>query len=222
MAVVSFSQRLTSNTNFVRLGADRAQAAFNAANGIGVIPDAVARHVNPPTWPSLKKFDNDNLGVAFSPLGGSPDPQYIWDLPTADGQSAAFAIASNPLTIPRVYSVFLNAFADNAMKAKIELFELIDGSFVKAAPQPAGLDEFLLIAGDPNNPAVGLTINDPPFTFQDNRVYSTIINAPAGTKIVVSFEVANYLIQPQYASNPSSLNNPAGLQFIVDIYGFSS
>lgn len=40
------------------------------------------------------------------------------------------------------------------MEAKIELFEEIGGTFVKVSPQPEGLDEFLLIAGEPNNPAV--------------------------------------------------------------------
>lgn len=111
------------------------------------------------------------------------------------------------------------------MEAKIELFEEIGGTFVKVSPQPEGLDEFLLIAGEPNNPAVGLTINNPPFTFQDTRVYSTRFTTPDNLpsvsrtfKIVVSFEVTNYLQQPIYSSNPSSLNNPAALQFMVDIF----
>ncbi|CAH0166132.1 hypothetical protein SRABI80_00986 [Peribacillus frigoritolerans] len=111
------------------------------------------------------------------------------------------------------------------MEAKIELFEEIGGTFVKVSPQPEGLDEFLLIAGEPNNPAVGLTINNPPFTFQDTRMYSTRFTTPDNIpsvsrtfKIVVSFEVTNYLQQPIYSSNPSSLNNPAALQFMVDIF----
>jgi pectin methylesterase-like acyl-CoA thioesterase len=93
------------------------------------------------------------------------------------------------------------------------------------SPQPEGLDELLLIAGEPNNPAVGLTINNPPFSFLDTRVYSTRFTTPDNSpsvsrtfKIVVSFEVTNYLQQPIYSSNPSSLNNPAALQFMVDIY----
>jgi hypothetical protein len=233
MAIRRF-QRLTSNTTDVFIGANSAQAAMNAANNTGSQPDPVARHVNPPSWPSLQKFDNDDSVQPFSPFGGVPNPDYIWDLPTSDGQTVAFAVASNEFTLfggsvntLLSFSVFLGAFADNAMEAKIELFEQIpqmEGPFVKVSPQPEGLDEFLMIAGDPNNPAVGLTINDPPFTFQDIRMYSTSFAAPIVTggrrtfKIVVSFKVTNYLIQPQFASAPSSLNNPAGLQFMVDIY----
>ena len=221
MTIIPFD-RLTSNTTEVFLGADRAQAAFNAANSIGVSPDAVARYA---TWSSLKKFDNDTTSQPFSPFGAVTNPEYIWNQPTSDGQTAAFAIASNEFIAESDFSVFLGAFADNAMEAKIELF-ISSGPgnpFTKASPQPDGLDEFLLIAGEPNNPAVGLTINNPPFTFQDIRMFSTVFTSPipvldSSFKIVVSFEGTNYLIQPQYASNPSSLNNPAGLQFIVDIY----
>jgi hypothetical protein len=228
MAISPF-QRLVSNTGDVFLGSSRDQAAINAANNTGDHPDAVARRINPPTWPSVQKFDNDTTAQPFSPFGSVPNPEYIWDQPTSDGQTAAFAIASQPFTVPAgspfSFSVFLSAFADNAMEAKIELFEQIGGTFVKAAPQPSGLGELLLIAGEPNNPAVGLTINGPPFSFEDIRIYSTRFDAPSPTgltprifKIVVSFEVTNYLIQPQFASNPSNLNNPAGLKFFVDIY----
>ncbi|SIS01116.1 hypothetical protein SAMN05878482_1096 [Peribacillus simplex] len=219
--------RLVSNTATVFLGADRAQAALNAANFTGDNPDPVSRRVDPPTWPSLQKFDNDDSTQSFSPFGGVPNPDYIWDLPTSDGQTTAFAVSTGSfLTLPATTSIFtvsLVAFADNAMEAKIELFERTGGvgsPFAKAFPQPEGLDEFLLIAGKPNNPAVGLTIDSPPFTFQDIRMYSTHFTAPeiGVFKIVVSFKGTNYLIQPQYASTPSSLNNPAGLQFMVDIY----
>ncbi|MDQ0879241.1 hypothetical protein [Peribacillus sp. V2I11] len=93
------------------------------------------------------------------------------------------------------------------MNAKIELYKEIGGSFVIASPQPSGVGCFLLIAGDPNNPAVGLTIDDPSYTFQDNRVYSTRFTSPSTPpvpsvfKIVVSFELTDYLIQPIYSSN---------------------
>jgi hypothetical protein len=114
--------------------------------------------------------------------------------------------------------MFINA-------TKIELFEEIGGSFVKVALQPSGLGEFLLIAGEPNNPAVGLTINNPPFDFEDIRMYSTSFTTPDNLpsvsrtfKIVVSFEATNYLQQPIYSSNPSSVNNPAGVQFDIDNY----
>ncbi|WP_246289144.1 hypothetical protein [Bacillus haikouensis] len=188
------------------------------------------RRVNPPTWPSLQKFDNDTTAQPFSPFGSVPNPEYIWNQPTSDGQTVAFAIASEQFTVPAgqtaSFSVSLDAFADNAMGAKIELFEEIDGgSFVKTIPQPSGLGEFLMIAGDPNNPAVGLTIDGPPFTFEDIRVYSTRFTIPQSLpsiprtfKIVVSFVATNYLQQPIYSSNPSSVNNPAGLQFIIDLY----
>ncbi|ULM99889.1 hypothetical protein L8956_26590 (plasmid) [Peribacillus frigoritolerans] len=221
---ISPFQRLVSNTSDVFLGVGREQAAMNAANNTGNHPDLVDRFLRCPQWPSINKYDNDTTTQSFSPFGGDSNPDYIWDLPTSDGQTVAFAIASDQFTIPAgstaSFSVSLAAFADNAMEAKIELFERIGGSFVKAAPQPSGLGDLLLVSGDPNNPAIGLTINDPPFTFQDIQVYSTRFTAPSSKilKIVLSFEATNYLIQPQFASNPSSLNNPAGLQFVVDIY----
>jgi hypothetical protein len=226
---ISPFQRLVSNTDTVFLGTSRDQAAMNAANNTGDHPDAVARRINSPTWPSLQKFDNDTTAQPFSPFGSVPNPEYIWDQPTSDGQMVAFAISSEPFIVSagltESFSVFLDAFADNAMEAKIELFEEIGGSFVKTAPQPSGLGDFVLVAGEPNNPAVGLTINNPPFSFEDIRMYSTRFTTPDNLpsvsrtfKIVVSFKATNYLQQPQYSSIPSSLNNPSGLQFVVDIY----
>ncbi len=226
---ISPFQRLVSNTEDVFLGADRNQAAINAANNTGDHPDAIARRITPPTWPSLQKFDNDTTAQSFSPFGSVPSPEYIWNQPTSDGQTVAFAIASEEFLVPAgqtaSFSVSLDAFADNAMEATIELFEEIEGSFVKITPQPSGLGEFLMVAGDPDNPAVGLTIDGPPYTFQDVRVYSTRFTTPLNQppvprtfKVVVSFEATNYLQQPIYSSNPSSVNNPAGLQFVIDLY----
>lgn len=216
MAILPF-QRLTSNTTTVFLGADREQAALNAANATGDHPNLVARF---PSWPSLQKFDNDNSLEPFSPFGNVSNPQYIWDKTTTAGQTAAFAIASSIFSsfgpdLKTTFSIFLVAFADNAMEAKIEMFEEIGGTFVNADPQPAGLDEFLLVAGDPNTPAVGITETEP-FNWQDIRVYSTHFELPPSKSwiIVVSFEVTNYLPTANNLNNP----NPAGLQFMVDIY----
>lgn len=106
------------------------------------------------------------------------------------------------------------------MNAKIDLYKEIGGSFVIASPQPSGVGYFLLIAGDPNNPAVGLTIDGPSFTFQGNRVYSTRFTSPSSPpvpsvfKIIVSFELTNYLIQPIYSSNPSGFYNPEGYNLL--------
>ncbi|WHY96959.1 hypothetical protein [Peribacillus simplex] len=219
MAIQPF-QRLVSNTSSVRLGADRDQAALNAANNMGDTPTSIM-HAQVPVWASLKKFDNDTTVQTFSPFGGLLNPEYIWDQPTSEGQTVAFAIAApivGAIATPSDFSVVLVAFADNAMEAKIELFELIGDTFVKAAPQPAGLDEFLLVAGEPNMPAEGLTETQP-FNWQDIRVYSTVFTSPPNPdntrrfRIVVSFEVTNYLVP-----NPPQQPNPAGLQFMVDIY----
>jgi hypothetical protein len=54
------------------------------------------------------------------------------------------------------------------MNAKIDLYKEIGGSFVISSPQPSEVGYFLLVAGNPNNPAVGLTIDGPSFTFQGN------------------------------------------------------
>ncbi|MED3572638.1 hypothetical protein [Cytobacillus praedii] len=215
MAITPF-QRLTSNTTNVFLGANMAQAAMNAANNAGTNPDVVARF---PEWPSLQKFENDTSLQTFSPYGNVPNPDYIWDQPSSEGQTVAFAIDSSTFGNPSDFSIFLVAFADNAMEAKIELFEFIGSTFVKAAPQPAGLDEFLLVAGDPNMPTEGIT-ETTPFNWQDIRVYSTVFTSPPNPdntrrfKIVLSFEVTNYLPTANNPNNP----NPAGLQFMIDIY----
>jgi hypothetical protein len=214
MAIIPF-QRLISNTTDVFLGTDRDKAVMNAVNNKGDHPDLVPRF---PRWPSLKKFDNDDSSISFSPFGGFPNPRYIWDKRTTAGQTAAFATASSTFItfdppIRSTFSIFLAAFADIAMEAKIEMFEQIGGIFVKSAPQPSGLGDVLFVAGDPNTPAVGLT-ETKPFNWQDIRVYSTHFELPPSKvwKIVISFEVTNYL--PKNPNNP----NPAGLQFMVDIY----
>jgi hypothetical protein len=219
MAIQPF-QRLTSNTTTVFLGTNMDEAAMNAANGTGNLPDGVARN---PRWPKLEKFDNDISFQVYSPLGATPNPDYIWDLPTSDGQTVAFASTSLTFGVEpdelRSFSVFLGAFADNAMEAKIELFELIGDTFVKAAPQPTGLGDVVFVAGNPNTPAVGLTETEP-YNWQDIRMYSTRFFAPTtlsvdrSFKIVVSFEGTNYLPTANNPNNP----NPAGLQFMVDIY----
>ncbi|HER2162583.1 TPA: hypothetical protein VJS49_001740, partial [Streptococcus pyogenes] len=123
-------ERLVSNTGGVFLGTDRDQAAMNAANNTEDHPDLVARN---PGWPSLKKFDNNSAVKSFSPFGSVSNPDYIWDQPTSDGQTAAFAIASQRFEVPSpneisTFSVFLVAFTDNSMEAKIELFEEIGGT----------------------------------------------------------------------------------------------
>jgi hypothetical protein len=213
---ISPLQRLVSNTGGVFLGSSRDQAAMNAANNTGNHPDDVPRNPSP-SWPSIKKYDNDTITQSSSPFGGDSNPDFIWNLPITDGQRVAFAIASDQFTIPAgstaSFSVFLTAFADNAMEAKIELYERIGGSFVKSAPQPSGLGDLILVSGAPNTPAVGLT-ETVPYNWEDIRVYSTRFTVPSSKilKIVVSFEATNYLVQPIFAPNP------AGLQFVVDIY----
>lgn len=220
MVIKSF-ERLTSNTNSVYLGTNMAQAAFNAANVQGSKPDAVVRYLDP-VWSLLQKYDNDSSNQPYSPFGGTPNPDYIWEQPTSDGQRVAFASTTGAKFVTdgttMSFSVFLVAFADNAMEAKIELFELMggeQGDYVKAAPQPAGLDELVLVAGKPNMPAEGLTEIEP-YNWQNICVYSTCftVDAPENRiiKIVVSFEVTNYLV-----TNPPK-PNPAGLQFFLDIY----
>lgn len=222
MSIEAF-QRLVSSTTTVFLGADADQAALSAANGTGTNADIVPRTLDPEVWPALEKFDNDVSSQVFSPFGSVPNPDYVWDLPVSDGQSSSFAIASTPFLISAGlsvdFSVFLNVFADNALEAKIELFEDTGGAgtgpFVKTAVQPSGLDAFLLIAGDPNTPAVGLT-EMRPYNWQDIHVYSTRFSVSGSAtvaktfKIVVSFHATNYLV--------TSPPNPAGLQFVVDLY----
>ncbi|MEQ7052881.1 NHL repeat-containing protein [Paenibacillaceae sp. P-4] len=222
MSIEAF-QRLVSNATSVFVGTNIDQAALNAANGTGTNADQVARTLAPVAWPLLEKYDNDNSLQAYSPFGGVPNPEYVWKLPVSDGQTSAFAAASAPFLIPAgasvSFSLFLNAFADNAMEARIEIFEDTGGAgtgpFAKSAVQPAGLDDFFLMAGDPNMPALGL-LETQPYNWQDIRVYSTrclVSGSPTAArtfKIVVSFHVTNYLVM-----NPP---NPAGLQFAVDMY----
>lgn len=215
MANIAF-QRLISNTTDVFLGIDREQAAFNAANGIGSNPNTVPRF---PTWPSVEKFMNDTVADGSpSPFANVPNPEYIWDGTPQPGQTVSMAIASNSFVPDKDiqdFSVSIVAFADNAMEAKIELFiENAMGNFVPVVPQPEGLENFVLIAGTPNNPATGLTETQP-FNWQDVRVYSTEFRVEKSTdvfKIVFSYEATNYL------TPPNGNANPAALQFMSDIY----
>lgn len=206
--------RLISNSNTVYLGVDREQAASNAANNTGFNADLVSRYFR---WPALEKFDNDTPTFSPSPFSNISNPRYIWDTPTSPGQMESFGIASRSFTVSSgrasSFIVFLDAFADNAMRAKIELYRRNSaGFYVKAVPQPNGLDNFVMIAGS-SNPSAGLT-EDAPFNWQDIRYYSTLftVGTPGTYKIVISFDATNYFLPP------SGTANPAGIQFVSDIY----
>lgn len=217
MSIQSF-KRLISDATTIYLGLDREQAAINAANATGNPPTNVTQIS---TWPILKKFDNDaKIGGSPSPFSNVTDPSYVWQLPVSSGQSLACAAATDSLDVSSSsaasFAVYLAAFSDNAMTAKIELFEYNGSSFVKTAPQPNGLLDFIAISGEPSNPAMGLT-ETPPYNWQSIRIYSTHFEIPipgnsSTFKIVVSFEVTNYNV------NPIDAPNPAALQFILDTY----
>lgn len=222
-------QRLISNGSTVFVGVDREEAEINAANGIGGTANVIPRLSL--EWPALKKYDNDLTPASPSPFSGVANPEYIWQPPINDGQTRAFAIASNSFTVTGIFippittferatfSVCLSAFSDNAMTAKITLFEQVSGSYVKVPAQPAGLGDFILVAGTPNMPSTGLT-ETIPYNWQDIRVYSTSFTAPLAVptgaprtfKVVISFMATNYL---PTAPIPG---NPAGLQFSSDLY----
>jgi hypothetical protein len=154
-------------------------------------------------------------------LGNAPNPQYVWDQPASDGQTAYFAVATFPFLQGEnfrnlFFSFSLAAFADNAMTVTIELFERIGGSFVRADPQPIDFPKNF-VAGS-QMPATGLTEIEP-FNWRDIRMFSTTSAPPTVTTgerlfvYVFSFEVTNYLPTANNPNNP----NPAGLQFIIDI-----
>ena len=206
--------RLRSNPSTVYLGVDREQAASNAANNRNLTADLVRRFIR---WPSLEKFDNDTPTFSPSPFSDVPNPRYIWDTPSRPGQMEAFGIATRPFTVRsgrgNSFIIFLTAFADNAMRAKIELYRRnSNGFYVKTVPQPTGLDDFVMVAGS-SNPSTGRT-EDPPFNWQDVSYYSTLFTiGRSGTyKIVISFDATNYFLPPE------ATENPAGIQFVSDIY----
>lgn len=222
-------QRLVSNGSTVFVGVDREEAEINAANEVGGTASVIPRLSL--DWPSLKKYDNDLSPASPSPFSGVVNPDYIWQPPISDGQTRAFAIASNSFTVTGIFippissferatfSVCLSAFSDNAMTAKITLFEQLGGNYVKVPVQPVGLSDFILTAGTPNTPSTGLT-ETIPYNWQDIRFYSTSFTAPLAVpigaprtfKVVISFMATNYL---PIAPVPG---NPAGLQFIADLY----
>jgi hypothetical protein len=131
-------KRLISKTSTKFLGTDREQVAINAANNIGGASTKSVDRIS--VWPSLKKIDNDTAEAGSpTPFRGVQDPMYIKDQPPTYRQTAAFAIALSQFlsgtSSQRSFSIFLVSFSDNAMKAKIELFEKIsDGTFVKVSP----------------------------------------------------------------------------------------
>lgn len=216
-------ERLISNATTIYIGVDRDEAAYNAANATGGGTIDIDRLSL--LWPAVRKFDNDILvSGSPSPFTTTPNPGYVWNSPISDGQVTSYAVASKSFDVsiafPVILNIFLVAFADNAMKAQISLFEQIGTSFSKVGTQPAGLGNIILIAGTPNVPVTGLT-EGAPFNWQDVRVYSTLFQAPPPTippfeerifKIVISFEVTNYLPLIPNATNP------AGLQFLADIF----
>lgn len=213
--------RLVSNSTIISVGIDRDAAAMNAANATGGPTNDITRLSL--KWPSVRKYDNDKLAFGSpSPFASISNPEYVWSTPISNGQFTSYAVASKIVTTspedPRIsMNVNLVAFADNAMTAQISLFEETGLMYTKVAVQPTGLDNFILIAGTPNDPTTGLT-EGLPYNWQDVRVYSTFFQVPVtpavtrNFKIVISFGATNYL--------PSNLieENPAGLQFMADIY----
>lgn len=214
-SVLDAFTRLTSNPSTTYLGTDREQAAFNAANQTGSRAELVSRF---PRWPSIENFENDRSPASPSPFANVRNPFIIWDLPGTFGQMKSFGIASPSFQvsegIEQSFVIFLAAFCNNAMRAKVELYRQISsGLFAKAVPQPLGLDDFVLVVGQPNNLKMGLT-EEELFNWQDIRFYSTLFNLtiPGLYKIVVSFDATNYF------RSPNTTSNPAGLQFVADIY----
>ncbi|TKH45983.1 hypothetical protein C1I60_05995 [Paenibacillus terrae] len=196
-------QRLCSNTTNVYVASDRDMAVAAANLGIGTLAVEVPQF---PTWPSLKKFVNDNNPV----FGDVPDAITIWSSTTAPGQVLGFAAATNSFTLSAEGQILINltAFADNAMEAQIDLVDATTNTLISTPPLG-----FLLLDGSMDPTPVILV---PPFNWQTIRCYSITTGLiPAGLyKVIVSFTVVNY---DQYMSFP----NPAGLSFVADIYKVS-
>lgn len=207
------AERLISDTS-VRLGTSLENAALNAANEVGPFAEIVRQ--TDVFWPDLEPYDNARFAPGIFP--GIQDPQYIWDLPFSNGQQVFFGAATNPFQVNTgefvIAQVTNTAFADNAFATRFLLFRQgIGGAFVQVTPQPAGLGNFLLVSGTPNNPETGLTETEPPFNWQNVRFYHTrfFITNPGVYKLVNAYQARNYL-----SSVPGALN-PAALQFVTDL-----
>ena len=202
-APVTPIQRLVSNPSTVYITADRNSAVLAAISGIGQI--ATEQPQLYMWWPNLQKFANDN-----SPFGGTPNPVYIWDNTTSDGQTRGFALSSNPFILDTSSQLVinLNAFADNALEAQIDLVDAATNQIISAPPLGA------LLTDGSMNPSTGVTVEtSPPYNWQSIRFYSVVTAPilPGSYKVIVSFQVVNY-------SNFSGSPNPAGLAFVADIY----
>lgn len=88
--LVHAEQRLCSGATNVYVASDRNMSVAAANLGAGTLAVEVPLFS---TWPSLKKFVNDNNPV-FSVV---PDPMTVWSSTTAPGQALGFAAASNSL-----------------------------------------------------------------------------------------------------------------------------
>ncbi|MFB9279465.1 right-handed parallel beta-helix repeat-containing protein [Cohnella cellulosilytica] len=202
-APVTPIQRLVSNPSSVYITTDRNSAVLVAISGIGQV--ATEQPQLYMWWPNLQKFANDN-----SPFGGTPNPVYIWDNTTSDGQTRGFAISSNPFILDAASQLVinLNAFADNALEAQIDLVDAATNQIISAPPMGA------LLTDGSMNPNTGVTVEtSPPYNWQSIRFYSVVTAPilPGSYKVIVSFQVVNY-------SNFSGYPNPAGLAFVADIY----
>ncbi|MCF8563268.1 hypothetical protein LLE49_00725 [Alicyclobacillus tolerans] len=208
MAIVPF-ERLLSNARSTYVAHTRARAIeFALAGGVAHTATRVDRASSDFLWPRLEPFTNDNETLTNVPPARKR-PQYIWGSTTTAGQTLYFAMASgtiNPTGSSDIV-VFLTAFADNALNARVDLYDITNGTHTS-------LSDGVLHDGNVTNPANFET--QFPYNWQNIRFYSINGTFPSPShlyKVVVSFEVLNYdqLDLPGYV-------NPAALQFVTDIY----
>lgn len=194
--IIPFARTVSNTSTFVRATRTEAiTAALTGGSPNSVVYDNILR-----IWPEIANYSEPNNGDF-----GGPDPSFIWDSTNfIQGERLGFAALIN---VPKNTQFILNliAFADNAHTAHVEVYrddglllqnistELMDGNM------DAGTQEA------------------PPYNWQKVRAYSKYFQTanvdPEPLKLIVSFEVQNYLNN----GNPPT-TNPAALAFLIDLY----
>ncbi|PZE20619.1 hypothetical protein [Paenibacillus xerothermodurans] len=186
--------------------ASRTDAVEAAITGIASPTRALVTNVGRlfPFWPEL----------AYYPSDASPNPQYVWESALPEEPETIWFAQAVTLTLPTVGLAITrlataDVFSDNTNTLFLEEYLSIPA---------VGLQLFASATPVGGAPTGAMQAASPPYEWQTVRKFSNtyLSTLPVGLPLlttqhfVVSIEAANF--------PPNGPVNPAGLQYIVELY----
>lgn len=203
---------LVSNSASTYFSTLSRQDAINGALGISTATNGLVAENGQlfPFWPEL---------VYYAGLG-QPTPQYVWNDATPAGPETLYfaqAFSLPILTVAVTRLATAETFSDNAHRLFLQEFTRVDLPLVP--PLITVVNEITPPGGilDGSSSDTGQA-SAPPFSWQTISKYSNVyiptlpvaVPGLVNYAFVVSYEVNNY--------SPNGPVNPAGLQYIVELY----